>query len=81
MLKQSAAPQGPFEAIVYYVGARSQWAGKPHEAEIIYRRVSRFRSLAIGLARGRARGLIGCLWAVRSHGLIIDGQVPAKTQL
>lgn len=71
----------PFEAIVYFVGARSAWAGKPHASEIIYRRECRFRSIAIGLARGRARGLIGCLWAVRQDGLVIEGQIPEKTSI
>lgn len=70
-----------YEAIIYFEGPLSKWRGQPDEREFIYRRTTRFKGLAISIARGRCRGLEQCLWCVRQNGVVIAGEVPVKAGL
>jgi len=71
-----------YTALIYFEGPLSRRAGRIDLREVIWRRERRFFAFAIGQARGRARGLQRCRWAVLNEaGELLAGEAPRKSGL
>lgn len=52
-----AAAPGRYEAVLYFRGPLTTWAGKVHDSEVLLRRRFRVQGFAEGWARTRLRDL------------------------
>jgi hypothetical protein len=59
-----AAARVKYEAVLYFKGPLTTWAGKPHESEVLARRCFSVSGFAEGWARTRVRGLSNCDFVV-----------------